>query len=817
MTSSRSDAAADGCLEQMPQEEGEERELRPPHPGRGVKLFGLRLQLASDDFVFPGLFEAFNRLLLVIILAFVLACTPSGQGQDVLLTVYLLSGIVLFSLNSLAAAMLSWHSAKGCVWDPQEALHRKRVVPILYSLVLLGLGEVCVLIFGSTVTGIKIYQSQLQGQEEERKEYVGILVLTLALWTFFIIKVMTLLITTKEFSDFLFAPGGGGDHRSECDEDEVAQKNEGCCYKFLSMLCFRQRTAQTKFAHDLRDAGKVFSELFQYDTFLASDIAAAFILIYSNRQPSSAAVSSRGSTPQRQTESAAKSAAFAAADGSRKVSEESRAPEPYAMRFGASETFVLDSGNDSEEVSYEGGRERSVVSREVAGHGGREREESAAVLLHYMKYAYVVYGSKLYVINHRFHLSNWWRMLRHLSCCSCCCCLPFYGRREFVQGDDCCLCELAVIRTTMPWLSEDDLVHLSYENTSAVSPFMVALDHKHRKVVVAIRGSGSLSDMVTDINAEPVSIAQAAGNLPGIPTDYKAHKGMVAAARHIYNRLLISDNLLNRAFLQCEEGDYEVVVTGHSLGAGIAVVLGFLLRACPSYRRAMVYAYGIVGANLNESAYLASKAFTRSVVVGDDVVTRLSLRSVQRLQDKMWAALVESRQPKYKILFQGVTAVLKSCLFPCCEKATSAIPSTNETATDIPSEEQLPSQRISEGRRVLVRQNSVGSNDTLLNNLDTLSSRTGMSASVAGAGCSAVSRSWPEMYPPGLIYHIRYPCGAEGGGQPTMVRVEDPRCFSEIDISPSMITDHFPQAYVDALRLLKREEDAQRNQSEMDF
>ena len=89
----------------------------------------------------------------------------------------------------------------------------------------------------------------------------------------------------------------------------------------------------------------------------------------------------------------------------------------------------------------------------------------------------------------------------------------------------------------------------------------------------------------------------------------------------------ISVYLMDVNYSRCSS-DYGVVVTGHSLGSGIATVLGFLLRR--KYPDTQVYAYAVVGGTLSPEAQKESEKFTYSVTAGDDVITRLSLISMQR-------------------------------------------------------------------------------------------------------------------------------------------------------------------------------------------
>ncbi|CAB9511778.1 Sn1-specific diacylglycerol lipase [Seminavis robusta] len=89
----------------------------------------------------------------------------------------------------------------------------------------------------------------------------------------------------------------------------------------------------------------------------------------------------------------------------------------------------------------------------------------------------------------------------------------------------------------------------------------VAIDHKHQSIVLAIRGTLSLSGAIVDIQ--------------GMATDYcsgKAHKGMSEMARNLWN-----DSGFKIAALMTTHEDYKLVVTGHSLGAGTACLLTLLL------------------------------------------------------------------------------------------------------------------------------------------------------------------------------------------------------------------------------------------------
>ncbi len=119
------------------------------------------------------------------------------------------------------------------------------------------------------------------------------------------------------------------------------------------------------------------------------------------------------------------------------------------------------------------------------------------------------------------------------------------------------------------------------------TPFLVAIDDDSKAIVVAIRGTLSPEDMIVDMLAEGKRLDPE--NLPDdFPPDMEhcVHYGILRTAcqlrAYIVNKHLIETARLRRP-------DYPLVVCGHSLGAGVASVLGFLLRK--QYPEVKAYAY----------------------------------------------------------------------------------------------------------------------------------------------------------------------------------------------------------------------------------
>lgn len=91
-----------------------------------------------------------------------------------------------------------------------------------------------------------------------------------------------------------------------------------------------------------------------------------------------------------------------------------------------------------------------------------------------------------------------------------------------------------------------------------------------------------------------------------------------------------------------------IVVTGHSLGAGIATFVGMHLRRV--FADVKVWCYSPPGWLMTPQLAEGTKHFVTSVVVNKDLVPRLTLRSLERLRDELVAAGVRCRHSKARVV-----------------------------------------------------------------------------------------------------------------------------------------------------------------------
>lgn len=397
-----------------------------------------------------------------------------------------------------------------------------------------------------------------------------------------------------------------------------------------------------------------------------------------------------------------------------------------------------------------------IVTHSPSSPIGEDLEAELEKASHCMQFAAAAYGWPLYIYSN---------LLTGPCKLSGDCCRSRAAEYDIVGGDHLGCHFSSILQST--GLQYRDFIHVSFHNQIYEIPFFVALDHKREAVLVAVRGTLSLKDVLTDLSAE-------CENLPieGVTGACYAHKGMCQAAGYIY-RKLVNDGILNQAFSVAPE--YKLVITGHSLGAGTASLLAILLR--PSFPTLQCYSFSPPGGLLSKALADYSKDFVVSVVLGKDLVPRLSIPNMEDLKRKILKIVSNCNKPKYRILLRG-----------CWYELFGGDPDDFPTEMDNRREEELSQPLLGEESLIIRHSSSY--------------------QSLASDDSPAHKAAHLPLFLPGRVLHItedgpsRRSCFSQA-----RYRAEwsNEMAFRSILISPRMLADHMPDAVLRALNSLTNE------------
>ncbi|OIW30606.1 hypothetical protein CONLIGDRAFT_284841 [Coniochaeta ligniaria NRRL 30616] len=345
-------------------------------------------------------------------------------------------------------------------------------------------------------------------------------------------------------------------------------------------------------------------------------------------------------------------------------------------------------------------------------------------------------------------------------------------------------------------------------NTGVPMVHYISLDHESKAVVLACRGTLGFEDVLADMTCDYDDLVWR-GNT------YKVHKGIHASARRLLyggdGRVLLT---LRQALEEFE--DYGIVLTGHSLGGAVTALLGVMLSepastgasfitsasleshrlltssspiqpdpadpstqpspliSLPPGRPIHVYAYG-PPATMSSSLRRATRGLITSVVNGNDLVPYLSLGVLHDLQAVALAFKTDNSDAKSEVRRRVWEAVQTG----------------------------LANKWYSEpgaGRRFMPGVDDDGEEWAW--------------AALKVLRASMMSR---KLVPPGEVFVVEssavlrrdaFVSGGEQFGKPARrvvlkyVRDAEVR-FGEVRFGTSMLTDHSPGKYEDALRRLR--------------
>ena len=172
------------------------------------------------------------------------------------------------------------------------------------------------------------------------------------------------------------------------------------------------------------------------------------------------------------------------------------------------------------------------------------------------------------------------------------------------------------------------IAYATYEADVIRTPYCIIIDLEAKSVVIAVMGSATLEDMVTDMQFASVGMDKV-GQVCGFDANGMfCHRGMLTKSKWIFNDLkrrgvlnllLPLDDVVDEIEPSCR--GFDLVFTGHSLGGGIAAILGLMHRK--TYPQLHAYAFCPPGCTASVNVLLECEEFVTSIVVGNDLVPRI--------------------------------------------------------------------------------------------------------------------------------------------------------------------------------------------------
>lgn len=301
-------------------------------------------------------------------------------------------------------------------------------------------------------------------------------------------------------------------------------------------------------------------------------------------------------------------------------------------------------------------------------------------------------------------------------------------------------------------INQKDIVVASWRGQLFIPGYFVAIDHKTKSIVIAIRGSFELKDAIIDLTADQIDLLDDDLNLMShnnnnidfmfqnsteeLYSVNKVHKGMLDATTNI-------KNLIEIHFQQARSTypDYKIILTGHSLGAAVAALLTILWLREHDEINIHAYCYGcppIMSLNLTRKY----QKYITTFVNGNDCIPRLSYGSVDDIKTKILEILSQSRNFLGRIF------------------------------------------------QTLQMGNPFGLSDRSIKKLETIFKSPAMPKITPIENPNYLQRLWV----PGTIIHIH-----QNDDEKLLIELSNPELLSNVVLTGRMFLDHFPDQYELAL------------------
>ena len=414
----------------------------------------------------------------------------------------------------------------------------------------------------------------------------------------------------------------------------------------------------------------------------------------------------------------------------------------------------------------------------------------------FARYQLAIYTFLIYMYQHP--ASGLPRLLSKSSSCLCCCSkghdedeahiLRGCYNETTVIGDDMCGVHRSAL-LLQAGIEDTDLVYAQLYSSFSEIPYCILVDHEWKSVVLAIRGTFSLEDCVTDVMVDPESLEEL-GSEYGFDANREYGHGGVTNCARIVMRDLQRHGILERLLLgdEAKYPTYTLKVVGHSLGAATATLISYMLR--PKFSTLRCLNYSPPGCSFTRRMATECQEWCTTFVLDSDLVPRLSLDTMEHLRDEVLDLFGRIKLPKIEV----ARKVLGS---------SRRLSSRDATLSE---HQDVLQSTIDE---ILYKRDEVPLDSDYQHQLQTFRS-VQRDRKLSRGHLRAT-----ELFPPGRMVHFMKTsqkntftnnfwkcltcCTTNAGAEYTPVWVNNDD-FNEIVVSSTMATDHFPNRICSAMQ-----------------
>ena len=108
---------------------------------------------------------------------------------------------------------------------------------------------------------------------------------------------------------------------------------------------------------------------------------------------------------------------------------------------------------------------------------------------------------------------------------SCC------NTNKNIIDDNVCGWKKASVLKSLGGIKDEDILYANFSNGVGVNPYLIIQDNEWKTIVIAIRGTLSFEDMISDVTITPVSLEELGEQFGFDGRGEHCHSGMLSGAK----------------------------------------------------------------------------------------------------------------------------------------------------------------------------------------------------------------------------------------------------------------------------------------------